>query len=154
MRLYLVRHGQALAKEEAAARPLSAEGEAEAATMAAALARFGIAPARIFHSGKRRAEQTAEAIAAALPHSPRAEPVAGLKPMDPVDALARQVEQWSEDTLIAGHLPQLETLASQLLCGQEDTLALKLVTAAACCLRRNGQGWELEWLLGPKQLQD
>ncbi len=153
MRLYLLRHGQALAKEEAPERPLSPEGETEVTAMAEALARLGIAPVRILHSGKRRAEQTAEAVAKALSQGPAAERMDGLKPMDPVASLAKRIEGWDGDSLIAGHLPQLEALASRLLCGDEGGVALKLVTAAACCLRRENGRWELEWLLGPKQLR-
>jgi broad specificity phosphatase PhoE len=67
--LYLIRHGDAvppgdtpLAYEEYEAQPLSARGEAQAAAVAASCAGLGLAA--VYASPIRRAQQTAEAIAA------------------------------------------------------------------------------------------
>jgi Histidine phosphatase superfamily (branch 1) len=85
MRLYLMQHGAALAKDVDPARPLSEQGEQDVRRIAAFLARAGVGVGRIWHSGKRRAEQTAELLAAALP-PPRA---AG-RPRPPLLAAAAQ----------------------------------------------------------------
>lgn len=60
MRLYLVQHGQAFPATEHPDRPLTDLGQREVETVAALLARGQSCLARIVHSGKTRARQTAE----------------------------------------------------------------------------------------------
>merc|ERR1740123_2829038 len=70
----LLRHGTPVPEEEDAARPLSKQGQEEAAFTAKGVVEYvkpdrdaaGGAKASILHSGKTRAQQTAEAVAAAL----------------------------------------------------------------------------------------
>lgn len=80
MRIYLVQHGAALAKDVDPARPLSEQGEQDVRRIAAFLARAGVGVGRIWQSGKRRAEQTAEQLAAALPPHPKPEARDGMDP--------------------------------------------------------------------------
>ncbi|MDJ0848388.1 MAG: histidine phosphatase family protein [Myxococcota bacterium] len=60
MRVYLVQHGLAKSKDLDPARPLTDAGRDEAERVARAVAAAGVDPALILHSGKSRAEQTAE----------------------------------------------------------------------------------------------
>ena len=62
MKLYLVRHGEALSEHVARERPLSDKGKRDAAAMAAFLGRAGIRVAEVQHSGKARARETAELL--------------------------------------------------------------------------------------------
>ena len=66
MEVYLVQHGEAKREEEDPARPLTGRGKREAEGVARAAERAGLAPAEILHSGKRRAQETAEIFAARL----------------------------------------------------------------------------------------
>ncbi len=66
MELILVRHGDALSKAQDPQRPLSDRGRAGAQSAAEAAKGLELAPIAIFHSGKLRAAQTAEILAATL----------------------------------------------------------------------------------------
>ena len=66
MKLYLVQHGEAKSEAEDPERSLTSRGEEETRQISNAAKRLGIRPSRIYHSGKRRAEQTAGIIAKAL----------------------------------------------------------------------------------------
>jgi phosphohistidine phosphatase len=85
--LYLIQHGQALSAEQDPQRPLSEEGRATATKIADRLAASGarlIDPAltEIRHSGKLRAQQTAEVFAQALCPNVTPEASPGMNPND------------------------------------------------------------------------
>jgi phosphohistidine phosphatase len=60
MRLFLVQHGNALLKDVDPERGLSESGKQDVANVVAFLARGSVQVERIFHSGKKRAWETAE----------------------------------------------------------------------------------------------
>ena len=62
MRLYLVQHGDAVAKDVDPDRPLSDQGRADIQRLAEWLANQHVQVAQILHSGKRRAIETAELL--------------------------------------------------------------------------------------------
>jgi len=62
MLLLLVHHGDAVGPEIDARRPLSAAGLAGVDRIAAQAAARGVKPQVVWHSGKLRAKQTAEAM--------------------------------------------------------------------------------------------
>lgn len=66
MRLYLVQHGEAKSEAEDPERSLTSRGEEETRKISGAAKRQGLRPSRIYHSGKKRAEQTAGIIAGAI----------------------------------------------------------------------------------------
>ena len=154
MRLYLVQHGAALAKDVDPARPLSEQGEQDVRRIAAFLARAGVGVGRIWHSGKRRAEQTAEQLAAALPPHPKPEARAGMDPDDPTDTLAYDVTGWDRDTMICGHLPFMARLSARLLTGREDGAAIGFTPGTVACLERTGERqFALRWMISPDLLR-
>jgi len=116
MSLYLVRHGKSYFKEEDAERSLTREGIEEVKRIADESKRHQIRISRIIHSGKKRAQQTAELFAAALdpPHGVAARK--GLDPLDDVKPIARDLSA-DEHVMLVGHLPFLEKLVSHLVVG-------------------------------------
>jgi phosphohistidine phosphatase len=153
MRLYLVRHGDALTGDLDPARPLSDEGRDQVAVLASFLAGQGLRITRVYHSGKLRARQTAEALAAAIAPGTTPDELAGLNPNDPVEELLPTLSGWTEDSLIAGHLPHLSNLATRLLTGRAMPAGMRFEAAAAACLQRNGEGgWSLLWFVDPQLL--
>ena len=62
LRLYLVQHGEARSELEDPERPLTPMGEEETRKISDATKRLSLCPRKIYHSGKRRAEQTAGII--------------------------------------------------------------------------------------------
>ena len=81
MRLYLVRHGDALSDSEDPKRPLSETGIEEAKKTGEFLKKAGEKPLKIIHSTKLRAKQTGEIIAEVFRETgPKTEEVDFLSP--------------------------------------------------------------------------
>ena len=66
MKLYLAQHGEACPKDIDPDRPLTDQGREDIERLAAFLARAGIEVERVIDSGKLRAAQTADLLAAAV----------------------------------------------------------------------------------------
>ena len=66
MKLYLAQHGEACTKDIDPERPLTDQGREDIERLAEFLARAGIEVARVIDSGKLRAAQTADLLAAAV----------------------------------------------------------------------------------------
>ena len=156
MDVYLVRHGHAVDGTVDPARPLSRQGQDEIQAVAAHLARLERAAiphpiAEILHSGKARAEQTAQILGHALASHASVEVSSGLAPNDdPRIAAERLNGARDEDRaiMLVGHLPHLERLIGLLLCGDSHVTPARLTTAAVAALSwHERDGWALDWLL-------
>jgi phosphohistidine phosphatase len=144
MKLLLVQHGEAVADAADPRKPLSPEGERDVRALAAACRRFALRAGEIVHSGKLRAEQTAEILGKAL--SLPVSAAAGLDPLDPVKPVAVQCEELTDDRLIVGHMPFLGRLASLLLAGREEPDVVAFQRGGMACLeRRSPREWCLLW---------
>lgn len=154
MKLYLVQHGAALKKQEDPARSLSRQGIQDVTVMAAALDDAGVRVERVWHSGKRRAEQTASILARRLaPKGSCLERVSGIEPLDPVEDFAADADVWIEDVVVVGHLPFMSRLVSLLLCGDAERELVSYLPGSVVCLERNDAGqWILLWMLRPDLL--
>jgi phosphohistidine phosphatase len=151
MKVLLVQHGDAVAKDVDPLRPLSDRGRADAARLAFLLRTAGTRVSRVMHSGKRRAEETAAMLSTAVCPGRPLEEVSGIDPNDPVDVFARQVDAWTVDTMVVGHLPFLGKLVSYLLTGSESTSTVAFVPGTAVCLeRQEGQQWSITAMVGPE----
>ncbi len=154
MRLYLVQHGEALSKDLDPARPLSEAGTRDVQDLANFLAATGLRVDKVTHSGKRRAEQTAEILAAALALPGALAAEAGLAPNDPVDAFARAAGAWQEDRLVVGHLPFMDRALSLLTAGRDEAGIAAFRPGSIAGLERDAAGgWSLAWMLRPELLR-
>ena len=155
MKLYLVQHGDAVSKQEDPGRPLSEQGVQDVQAVAAFLGDAGIKVARVWHSGKRRAEQTAEILAKAVLPGGRAERVEGISPNDPVGEFATDADVWEEDTLVVGHLPFMSRLVSLLTNRDTDTEMVQYKPGTLVCLERlDAEQWVIAWMLRPDMLPE
>ena len=151
MRLYLVQHGEAKSEAEDPERSLTARGEEETRKISEAAKRLGIRPAKIYQSGKKRAEQTAGFIASALGLPD--EMGRGLNPNDDIRPWVERISASAEDLMIVGHLPFLEKLASFLVCGDEGRKAVLFRYSAIVCLEKKEAGrWAIDWVLKPEMV--
>jgi phosphohistidine phosphatase len=149
MKLYLVRHGEAVSKLVDPDRPLSARGRGEVKSVAALLDRAGVRVSRVLHSRKRRAEQTAEILANAV--GGELERIDGIAPMDPPGEFSETVAGWTEETMVVGHLPFMALLTSRLLCRDEEALSTFFEAGAVVCLERSDEGrWSLAGMVPPR----
>jgi phosphohistidine phosphatase len=149
MRLYLARHGTAASPAVDPECGLSREGQAEITRLAAFLKSLSLQPAEVWHSGKERAKQTAEILAAAL-GSPPMTLHAGLNPNDSPVTVAGELEAEDRDLMLVGHLPFMSLLSSYLLARGGPPEVISFRTGTMACLQRgSGEFWHLEWTLHP-----
>jgi phosphohistidine phosphatase len=153
MRLYLVQHGDAVPEEVDPARPLSETGRSDVAKVARFLAAGGVRVNQVLHSGKRRAEQTAEILGAALGGTPEARP--GLNPKDATGSVAREAAAWDQDVMLVGHLPFMAKLVSRLVTGRDDAGVVAFQPGTIVCLERGDQQhWTVAWMIRPELVVD
>ncbi len=117
--------------------------------MAAAAQNLAVSPVKILHSGKLRAQQTAELFAEALHPSKGIEAATGLSPNDPVQPWRERLNQQDADFMLVGHLPHLDRLASLMLCHNEQAGLIRFRYGAVVCLEREGAHWAVQWILTP-----
>ncbi len=151
MRLYLVQHGEAKSEVEDPDRSLTSRGEEETRKISGAAKRLGVRPSIIYHSGKKRAEQTAGIVSKALDLP--AQLGQGLNPNDDIRSWAERISKEAEDLMIVGHLPFLEKLASFLVCGDEGAKTVLFRYSAIFCLEKKESGrWAVDWVLKPEMV--
>jgi len=141
----LVHHADALSPAIDAERPLSSRGLAQAAWLAGALTRAGFVPDAIWHSGKRRARQTAEAFLRACSPSAEFRMVRGLRPDDPPEWMRSELAAESRQVLLAGHMPHIADLLRLLSPGSAPFPPHGAVVLS----RREDGGWDEAWRASP-----
>ncbi|UCE60023.1 MAG: phosphohistidine phosphatase SixA [Phycisphaerales bacterium] len=153
MRLYLVQHGDAVAKDVDPDRPLSEKGRADVERIAAFLSRAGVIVSELQHSGKTRAQQTAELLASAIGTGASCRSIAGIAPLDPVADFARIARDLASDTMVVGHLPFMGKLVSCLVLDDESTPCVAFQPGTVVCLERaDGGDWSVAWMIRPELL--
>lgn len=147
LRLLLVHHAAALGPKEDPTQPLSLMGRAWADDAAAQAAARGVTPQAIWHSGKLRARQTAEAYWRAC--NPRAAFKAerGLQPGDPPQWIADRLLAEDGDLVVVGHMPHLGLLLRLLVAGDPYATSAEFPSHAAIALQRDEDRWTELWRL-------
>jgi len=150
MALYLVQHGRSLPKDVDPDQGLSENGISETDRMAKVAKTYGINVSQIKHSGKTRAQKTAQIFATALNPEAGIEGVTGLKPMDDVTAFASSIDP-KANTMLVGHLPFMERMASYLVTGSSDKPIIKFQNSGIVCLDKDPEtdSWAIRWTLMP-----
>ena len=105
--LFLVHHADAVGPEIDPQRPLSTAGRTHADRLARLLAERGVKPHVIWHSGKLRARQTAEAIWRSCNPLAELTTIRGLQPMDPPEWIRDLIAGDTRDLMLVGHMPSL-----------------------------------------------
>ncbi|HYQ72566.1 MAG TPA: phosphohistidine phosphatase SixA [Gammaproteobacteria bacterium] len=154
MKLYLVQHGEAVPKAEDPERPLSAQGRRDVRAVATLLQSAGVRVERVWHSGKVRAEQTAQLLAGAvLPRGRKPQAIEGIDPRAPVADFSIDADVWEADTLVVGHLPFMARLVALLTTGDSDRDIVAYSPGSVVCLERADAGhWVVLWMLRPDLL--
>jgi phosphohistidine phosphatase len=152
MKLYLVRHGDALAEREDASRSLSSTGHRKVERLAKWLVDANVSLSEIRHSTKNRAAQTARIISDALAPQPKTREVHGLAPNDDFRRVAEDVVHEDGDLMLVGHMPFMGLLGSVLLKGSPDAARVTFPTGGMLVLKRTDDGWKLEHVIDPHRL--
>jgi phosphohistidine phosphatase len=154
MDLYLMQHGEATAEAEDPARPLTPAGRATVEQVAGHAGASGVRIQRCLHSGKLRAEQTAQLLARAVAGG-QVEHHEGLAPNDPVAPVAAWLRQAADESIaVVGHLPFLDRLASLLVAGDEEGQVIRFQMGGLVKLvpKRDRPGFVVAWALSPEIL--
>ena len=151
MSVLLVQHGKSLPKEQDPDRGLSREGIHDVERIAEVAKGYGVHLASISHSGKKRAQQTAEIFASALRPEGGVHEKSGLKPLDDVKAFAGGLTN-QENLMIVGHLPFMEKLTSFLITGDVERPVFRFQNGGIVCLDEDpeAKGWVIKWTLMPE----
>jgi phosphohistidine phosphatase len=165
MNLYLMRHGIAVAADDAdvtqdSERPLTGKGLKRMRRAARGLRRLNIPFDGILTSPVLRARQSAEIVAAALGMEARLEEVSGLAPESTVQYLLFGLTRYQdrEHLLLVGHEPLLSRTIASLLCGStEKGFEIPVRKGSLCRIELDGIPPKgpgiLHWFLTPKQLR-
>jgi len=154
MKVYLIRHGEAEPNEDDSVYALSAKGKKEIEALAKLLIPQQISVSYFLHSGKLRAEQTANIFSQAIFCSHGVEKRQGLDPLDLVSPIAAEINQFDQDLALVGHMPFMGKLAAKLVTGYESNEFVFFQTGTILCLERTGGGWLVRWMLSPELLKD
>jgi phosphohistidine phosphatase len=153
MKVYLVRHGEAVSSQLDPERPLSKQGLAEVRKIASFIKPLKISVEHIWHSGKLRAAQTAEILSKSVSVEKGCSAHEGLGPNDNVTIIADELEAYNTNLMIVGHLPFLAYLTSMLVLGKEAADIIAFDAGSIACLNRSDPArWQIEWIITPKIL--
>jgi phosphohistidine phosphatase len=119
LQLFLAHHGDAVGPDVDPRRPLSEHGRASVERLAALAAAQGARPSVVWHSGKLRARQTAEAYWRACNALAEFSATRDLQPDDPPSAMRDRLRVEARDILLAGHFPHLPRLLALLVGGSQ-----------------------------------
>ena len=145
MLLYLVHHADAVAPDIDARRPLSEKGRADVERVAAQAAANGAKPAVIWHSGKLRAKQTAEAFWQVCNPLAELSATRDLQPDDPPQWMRDRLRGETRDILIAAHFPYLPRLLALLVTGGQAGTVIPEHGVVALITDDEGETWREVW---------
>ena len=148
MRLYLVHHGDAVGPEVDPQRPLSSVGRAFVDLLAGKAASLGAKPQVVWHSGKLRAKQTAEAFWRACNPLAELSATRDLQPDDPAHWICDRLRGETRDIMLAGHFPHLTRLLTLLTTSEHlPSVDFPLHGVVALETEDDGETWKEIWRL-------
>lgn len=140
--VFLVHHADAVGPGIDPQRPLSERGRASVARLAQEAAARGAKPAAIWHSGKLRARQTAEAFWRACNPLGEFNAIRGLQPEDRPDVVRDELIAETRDVMLVGHMPNIDRLHALLL---KDQNRQPFPLHGLVALEFDGRSWKEVW---------
>lgn len=148
MALFLVQHGISQSKDIDPEKGLSKKGIEQTRLIAGVGKNYKIPVARIVHSGKKRAAQTARIFHDILKIESRIQQIDGISPMDDVARFAQSVNP-DENIMVVGHLPFMERFVSFLTVGDKNACVYRFQNSGIVCLDAEKGSWFIKWTLNP-----
>jgi phosphohistidine phosphatase len=146
--IYLVHHGEAVGPEVDPMRPLSDRGRGAVLLLADEAARRGAKPECIWHSGKVRARQTAEACWKVCNPFARLSAERGLQPTDPPAWMYERLSGETREIMLVGHMPNLPRLLRMLLGEDPEMSTTAFPLHGMVAVEAAGDGWREAWRVG------
>ena len=151
MKVYCMRHAQALSSIDDTTRSLSPEGEEEIHNLGKFLLQRKITIAHILHSEKTRAQKTADALAPFVSCKHVMPCSTGINEEDDSAEMLSVISAWESDTLIVSHLPFISRLVSAMITGNPDKNIIDFSPCTIVCMKKTEENqWMLEWALTPE----
>ncbi len=153
MFLYLGQHAEAKNKEVDPERDLTEKGRFDIEVVAHHLKRLNLEVQQIFHSGKTRAQSTAQILAQHLQPPAGLTAAPGLAPLDDPEIWAARLADLKDNIFLVGHLPHLSKLAALLMTGDKNKTVINFQMASVVQLRRMEPGqWAVDWMIVPANI--
>ena len=153
MKLYLMRHGEALSPQQDPQRGLTDAGKLKIKRVANHLKEMNVTFKHIFHSKKKRACETAEIMAQVISPELKLELHENITPNDDPNLIIHEINDWKEDTLITSHLPFVPNLMTQLTEQDAYLSAISFETGTIICLEKKGnESWKVLWATSPSEI--
>ena len=130
-------------------RPLSDRGRVQVDMLAQKAAERGAKPEVIWHSGKLRARQTAEAYWKHCNPLAAFSATRGLQPTDPTNWIADAIAGDTRHILLAGHFPHMPRLLARLLTGDPDAGPVDFPLNGIVAIEEVAGKWLERWRLKP-----
>lgn len=151
MKVYLMRHGDYAEKDSDLHSHLSKAGELQVKRIGDFLLSKDVKIAHFFHSGKLRAQQTAELLAKKIHYKGMIEERSGLHPFDLVSPIASEINQADQDVFYIGHMPFMGKLVAKLVTDNEGYDIIFFKTATLVCLEKIVDStWVIKWVVNPE----
>jgi phosphohistidine phosphatase len=149
MKIYLVRHGEAVSEAINPEKPLSPQGAEDVERLARFLGQKSFPIKRILHSQKMRAKQTAEIMQKYL--APRAElkEHSQMAPNDAIEAAFVQAAAGDGDSMMVGHLPYLQCLLGHMVGGDDHMEMVRFEAGMVVCVSAVNGRWIIDWVIHP-----
>ena len=155
MKLYCMRHGQALDASEDPERSLSEIGAEQVQRLGRHLQAANINFSHIMCSDKMRTQQTAQIMADIISPEVKINISSCLSNNAECSDLLEDISNWNDDTLLVGHLPMMDDLVNLLLTRSTGSCLINFVPATIICLeKRQLLDWALSWVVNPNLLVD
>jgi len=108
----------------------------------------------IFHSDKKRAQQTAQILGKHLKHALGVHETDSLGPMVDIDVWVHRLLCSDADPVLVGHLPFLNKLAARLVTQDENMQILSFQHGGMICLEDNDsdENFSVKWAITPEML--
>ena len=153
MKLYLMRHGEALSPQKDPERGLSDKGKLNVELVAKHLHKQGVLFSKILHSKKKRARETAEIMREIIAPNVQLNLHDKITPNDDPHNIFSEINSWEEDTLITSHLPFVPNLMTLLTEKDAYMTAITFETATVICLEKeNSYKWKFLWSTAPTEI--
>jgi phosphohistidine phosphatase len=151
MKLYLVQHAKATLKDVDPERSLTEAGKKDVRNVSNFIKPLNLSIDYFWHSGKKRAEQTAKVLGEVVEVRKEMTAREGLAPNDDVAAIKDEIISCGKDIIIVGHQPFVSKLASLLLTGSELSGTVAFRQGGIVCLNCYQENqWQIDWMIIPE----
>ncbi len=147
MKIYLVRHGEAVPPEINPGKPLSPQGREDVEKVARFLGKKSFPLNLILHSSKARARETAAVMQEYIAPEAKLEEHPQVGPEDPIESGFVRLGAEGGDCMIVGHLPYLSKMLGHAVAGNELMNLVNFQPATTVCIESSNGGWLMNWVV-------